>query len=414
MPKYFVHLTFLLFIITAITGFIMRAMPFQNTFANIPFENILHAHSHLALLGWCFLGAFLIFVALFWENFKNSKEVSAIIITTFIVTIIMFIAFLAQGYALYSIILSTVHIFIEYWVISFIWRQLKDLKKLSKTGTLFMKGALITLFVSTLAPFTLGGIAAAGLKDSQFFDMAVYFYLHFQYNGWLFFYLIGMLLFILAKRNIILDQRTLTTGFFIYFIALLPNYLLSILCGDLGIDLTGLAMLGGIGQWIGVLTIIIAFWNVWKKIVDYFSNFIGFWLYVIFILLLMKSTMELGLISPTIANSVYDTRNIIIGYLHLTLLGFVSIFILTQYQMLNIFKVNERKFKIAMIIFFIGFCLNEICLFTVGLFTWMNIYIISYYLEGLLFASIVLLIGITMIALSVYGKQKNSPSSSKN
>src|SRR5699024_8881114 len=145
---------------------------------------------------------------------------------------------------------------------------------------------------------------------------------------------------------ITLDQRTLTTGFFIYFIALLPNYLLSILWGDLGIDLTILAMLGGIGQWIGVLTIIIAFWSVWKKIIDHFSNFIGFWLYVIFILLLVKSTMELGLISLTIANSVYDTRNIIIGYLHLTLLGFVSIFILTQYQMLNIFKVNERKFKI--------------------------------------------------------------------
>lgn len=408
MPKLFVYLTFLFFIITAFTGIIMRGMPFEHHLASIPYENILHGHSQIALLGWCFLGVFLVFVAVFWTSFPNKKEIYFIIFTLFVVTIIMFIAFLINGYGLPSIILSTVHIFLEYWVIWFIYKHLKRNLHISKVSSLFIKGSLIALFISTLAPFSLGAIAASGLRDSHLFDMVIYFYLHFQYNGWLFFFLIGMFLIILEKKNIPIQTKLISIGFWIYAIALIPGYLLSVLWADLGFDVSFIAMLGGVGQWVGILYLLIALWNVWKHVVDAFSNFIVFWLNVTLILLLVKSTMELGLIFPAISNSVYDTRSIIVGYLHLTLLGFVSIFTMAQYQMLDILDTKQKWMRIGFIIFFIGFCINEMFLFAMGLATWMNIYLIPMYLEGLLVASILLFIGITILTISIYKRKSIS------
>src|SRR5690625_5868163 len=70
----------------------------------------------------------------------------------FTVSILMFIAFLYEGYAMYSIIMSTIHIFVEYWAIVYIYRQLKKQDHLPHVGKLFIHGSLIALFISTLAP----------------------------------------------------------------------------------------------------------------------------------------------------------------------------------------------------------------------------------------------------------------------
>src|SRR5690625_4104278 len=105
MPKYIVHFTFILFMITALSGVWMRAFAFYPDFS-IPYSNILHGHSHLALLGWAFLGVFVIFLIGYWKKIKQKRHAVAIAVTLFIVTIVMFAAFLYQGYALYSIALS--------------------------------------------------------------------------------------------------------------------------------------------------------------------------------------------------------------------------------------------------------------------------------------------------------------------
>src|SRR5699024_7695639 len=103
--------------------------------------------------------------------------------TILLVSLVMFAAFLYQGYGLYSIIISTIHIFIEYWAAIFIWQQLRKREEFATTGRLFIKGSLVALVISSLGPFSLGFIAANGLKDSFIVDMTIYFYLQFKYNG---------------------------------------------------------------------------------------------------------------------------------------------------------------------------------------------------------------------------------------
>src|SRR5699024_6041509 len=152
---------------------------------------------------------------------------------------------------------STLHIFLEYWGAIFIYRELSNLPYISRQGKLYVFGSLFALIVSSIGPFSLGFIAANGLRDSGLFDMAIYFYLHFQYNGWLFLMLIGLFIFILQRNHISHSPILLNIGFWIYMICLFPGYFLSVLWVDLGPVAEGLAIAGGIGQWVGVLCILV-------------------------------------------------------------------------------------------------------------------------------------------------------------
>src|SRR5699024_8533076 len=399
MPKVHTHFATLFFLLTALSGVWMRLFPLHMATA-IPYTNVLHAHSHLAILGWAFLGTFIIFLSIQWDYIKRKKEAKAISVTLFITSLVMFLAFLYQGYGLVSIILSTLHIFVEYWTASFIFRHLKMGAFRSQISNLFIKGSLVALLLSSLGPFALGYISSTGMKESAFFDMAIYFYLHFQYNGWLYLFLIGLLITILHYKKITLSTSLLTASFWIYFIALFPGYLLSILWVDVGTSGSVLAIVGSIGQWVGVLCLLFAFKGTSRQLMSHFSKGTIGALGVTLFLLLIKSSMELGLMSPGMANLIYDTRSIVIGYLHLTLLGFISIFILTQYRMVHMLESNRLSFY-GSILFGVGFMLNEVLLFGDGLLTWLNKPHISFYESGLLIASMLLTVGIIILWFSV-------------
>lgn len=400
MPKSFTHMTFFFFFLTALSGVWMRLYPL-NLKISFPYPNVLHSHSHLAILGWTFLSIFIIFLTLFWHQMKEKAKAEAKLLITilFIVTFIMFITFLYQSYGLYSIIMSTLHIFLEYWVISFIYRLMKRIQTIPRTSVLFIKASLFSLIISSIGPFSLGFISASGLKESYLFDVAIYFYLHFQYNGWLFLFLVGLFIIILGKRNISIRQPFLLTGFWLYIIALFPSFFASVLWVDHGYLVYLLAIIGNIGQWIATICILISFSGVIKSLQRQVSKRVTALLGLTFLMLFFKSTMELGLVIPNLASLVFETRSVIIGYLHFTLLGFVSIFILTQYIMTHI--VGENKYtSTGFTIFLIGFFLNELLLFTQGLFTWLNLGSLPLYSEGLLLASLLLLMGILTLWVS--------------
>lgn len=405
MPRIFVHFAFFFFTLTALSGVWMRFTPF-NPNLSITYTNVLHGHSHLAILGWAFLGAFIIFLSVFWRSIRQRKQAVILAFTLFIISFLMFAAFLYQGYGVLSIIMSSIHIFVEYWAAVFIIRQLKTQKNMPKSGLLFIKASLLTLVFSSFGPFSLGYISANGMNDSIFFDVAIYFYLHFQYNGWLYLFLVGMFIILIDSKKIRVKSSFISFGFWFYVLSIFPSYFSSILWVDLGGLGVVLAAIGSIGQWIGVIFTLAAFRGVWKELAHHFSKFTLTCLSITFILLFFKSTMELGLISPEFATLIYETRSVVIGYLHFTLLGFVSIFILTQYQMLNI--ITSKPLSImGFLLFFIGFILNKVLLFGQGFLQWMEFPRIALYSEGLLSASCLLLIGIVMIWYS-YFMEKNS------
>lgn len=253
------------------------------------------------------------------------------------------------------------------------------------------------LFISTLGPFSLGAIAAQGLRDSVLFDMAIYFYLHFQYNGWLYLFLIGMFIALLKKKGITLRTSFLQTSFWIYIISLFPGFFLSILWVDVGFIGIVFAVVGAIGQLLGVTIICMALFQVRSQFQQIFSRRMNRTYCFIFALLMSKCVMELGLLHLPFALLVYDSRSVVIGYLHLMFLGFISIFILTLFQNMQLLQESSTWVQKGMNIFLAGFLLNEFVLFLSGYLTWTIGKTVWFHHELLFVASILLLCSIGIL-----------------
>ncbi len=117
--RLYTQITLVLLFLTAISGVWMRWFSLSPSSA-IPYDNVLHAHSHVALIGWLFTAVFLIFFFIYRDKLKDKLQPKLIFISLISVSLLMFVAFLYQGYALFSIITSTVHIFVEYWAVIYI------------------------------------------------------------------------------------------------------------------------------------------------------------------------------------------------------------------------------------------------------------------------------------------------------
>jgi len=82
---------------------------------------------------------------------------------------------------------------------------------------------------------------------------------------------------------------------------------------------------------------------------------------------LLKMVMQVGTIFPPLGNAVYGDRPVIIGFLHLVFLGFVTFFILAILAEKNYFTINKRIIVFPIIVFTIGIMANELLLMLQGL-----------------------------------------------
>src|SRR5690625_916864 len=98
--------------------------------------------------------------------------------------------------------------------------------------------------------------------------------------------------------------------------------------------------------------------------------------------------MELALIYPPLADIVYDTRSVVIGYIHLTFLGFISIFIFAHFGLVKIFDFSKKGLLFEISLLLIGFFFNEIVLFSSGLFEYVEMNSVPYHNELVLFTTI--------------------------
>src|SRR5690625_548284 len=315
MPIIFIHFTLLFFTVTALTGVWMRATPFLQFFS-FSYEHVLHAHSHLAILGWTFLGVIIILLTIIWRQLTRKRHLYVLLTILIIVTSCMFLVFLYEGYVTFSIIFSTLPIFVEYWVIFFFVSELKQNGAIPKIAKAFIYGSFIALFLSSFGPFALGFLGMAGLKDSIYFEMAIYYYLHFQYNGWLFLFLIGTFIILLTKKAIIINERIFKFVFITYFIALFPSYIASVLWAGVIPFGEVFALIGNIGQFVAMTVLVVYILKESLLLKEHFNPPIIRFIRLLFIILIMKSVMELGLSVPHLAQLVFDTRSVIIGYLH--------------------------------------------------------------------------------------------------
>lgn len=221
-------ITYLYLFIVALIGTYLRFM-FIFDPGILIFQYLLHSHSHTAILGWIYNALFIAIVYTYLPESINSKKYNIIFWITQISIIGMMFSFAVHGYAAVSISFSTLHIIMSY---IFIYCFVKDVSNGTKEKLVSLKfiyAGLFFLFLSSFGPWGLAVIIANGLSETDLYKQAIYFYLHFQYNGWFIFSLTGIWL---SKIEMGLNEaqlKILKSSFIILFISNFPAYFLSLL-----------------------------------------------------------------------------------------------------------------------------------------------------------------------------------------
>lgn len=134
--------------------------------------------------------------------------------------------FSMQGYGLYSIICSTLFQLLNYW---FIFRFFIDVRHMPDAISLhWVKTGLRLGLLSSLAPFAIGALSAR-MGGSEAYNSAVYFFLHFQYNGWFQFEAIGLFFKWLEMEGMNFDTKNAKRFYGLFTTAVIPAYFLSLL-----------------------------------------------------------------------------------------------------------------------------------------------------------------------------------------
>ncbi len=403
--KFWLKISLINLCIVAILGLLMRyKIGFE--FPYLDQKHLQHSHSHFAFAGW--LGHTLMVLMVYFiqtkiADFKGNKY-NTIIIANLICSYGMLISFIIQGYGLVSIALSTASILVSY---IFAYRFIKDLKILDDDllAKNWFKAALFFNVISSLGTFYLAYMMATKNVVQDWYLSSIYYYLHFQYNGWFFFACMGLAFGFLNLRKS--EHSFYETSFKLFAIACVPAYFLSTLWLDLPLwiyIITVIAALVQVYAWFKFLPILL---KTRKNVLESYSPLLRYILVFVSFALSIKLLLQLGSTVPIISQLAFGFRPIVIAYLHLILLGIMTLFLLF-YIYANHLILISKNIKYGVFLFTIGILLNEIVLAVQGVAAF-SYTIIPFVNEILFGVAILILIGIGITALYSIKKVKNNP-----
>lgn len=390
MKRSWITIAMFFFLLTASAGVVLRGMALGFN-PGLSYGNLLHAHSHAAILGWAYAGVTMLIMHAFQLKGPVFRR---LYLGSQAAVLAMFPAFVIQGYAPFSIALSTIHILLTYGFAAAAWRRLTVPHGTSPLPLWLAKISLLSLVISSAGVWSLAVVSATGGKGSTLYNMALYFYLHFQYNGWLTIGLLAVLLAYVERISRYRSGKLMRAGCSLYAGALLPSYLLSILWAEPGNLWNAVAYASAVVQWAGIVIIVVELWRsrgLWSGNLP--SGAAGF-LLLAGISVLIKVTMELGLLLPSQWEMIYGSRSVVIGYLHLVLLGFVSFLLAGLLMAEGWLDGSPPIFRTGSLLFVSGFVLNESMLFLQGLSEWTGRYTVTILNESLLAAAFLMAAGL--------------------
>lgn len=393
--------SFLNLFVVGCLGLLMR---YKSGFEFRHFEqkNLQNAHSHFAFAGWI-THTIMILMIIYVNPFLNdltSRLFKDIIIANLICAYGMLISFTIQGYGLISITFSTLSI-ITFFVFSYNYFKVLKFSE-NKNISNWLKAAIIFNLISNFGTASLTYMMATKNLPQHMYLSSIYWYLHFQYNGWFFFGCLG--LFLGYLHNLFPNMNQDKNVFRLFFYSCIPAFGLSVLWLDLPYWLYLIVVASSIAQFLGWIKLILLLKNL--KFLQHLevSKLKKFLFVVIGSALSIKLTLQLVSVIPSISQFAFGFRPIVIAYLHLVLLAFVSTFLITYIFINNLITINKYTIR-GIATFIIGIIFNELILSIQGfgsltyvVIPGMNVYLII--------IALVMLIGLLMINLSQIIKTK--------
>ena len=354
-------------LIVALLGVIMR----YKIVYEFPFlhqKNLQHAHSHFAFVAWISQCIFYLLKNMLNQRVhSNQKKLNTLMYLNIFFSYVMLFSFIWNGYWWLSILSSSVCTLISIFFSFIYYRELQYEIKINNNKALqlaspWINAAWLFNIISTLGTLTLSYLRMNSIFDQNLQLSAIYFYLHFQYNGFFAFMMIAI--FIERYHSQISETKKLYRVFILMVITTLLNYGLSILWLDIHTLLYILFIISSIlyfYAWISFSSVLNTI-KITEKSIRIFYK-------IIWITILIKIILQTTSVIPFMSHLAYSLRSVVIAYLHLALLVITTSFLLFQFL--------EKSFNKIPIIFYIIFSLiiiNEVVLGIHGLTGVMGIY----------------------------------------
>lgn len=396
MRKSWFLVCFVNFFIASLMGLLLRWM-YIKPIPAINFQYLMHGHSHVAMLGWVYLMLYCFIFYFFIPQESQQKTIyNRLFWLTELAVIGMMFDFPAQGYALVSIFFSTLHIFCSYYFCYLVW---KDAKPRTFPEKRMLHTALFFMIFSTLGVWCLGPAVGLMGKSSAFYQIAIQFFLHFQFNGW---FMFAILALFIKQSAIKIKEKKFRLFYNSFFSATFLTLALPI----------SWFLPNPIYYWINAIGVILQFYSAtlfFQLILPEFKKFSaslstiekGVYHFALFSLAL-KIILQMIVLVPEFATISHTIRNFVVGFIHLTMLGIITGFLLGFSLQTNLINSKKSIQKWGIIIFLLGITTTEILLLLQGIYLFLNKGILTSYYQSMFVFSICLASGILLLTTGIF------------
>lgn len=316
----FARMALLNFVVLGLWGVLLRYLQ-THAVPGLNAQFLLHGHSHFAFSGWMFL-ALAVLMADSLQPAGTDGRFRTVFRLTQVCSLGMLLTFSLQGYKAAPLIFSTLFVIVTYRFSHLVLRNPGFRIRLNPVARHLFGAALVCLCISSLGPFALGPLMVNGLKGSAWYQNSIYFYLHFQMNGWMVLGALG----VFAARH--LDGFRMEKADRCWLRVLtwstLPLYAMFTLWSAPGWLPASLAAGGAALQLVAWTRLCLACRRLPLKLTPLVRAAL--------LAISLKSILQLLICFPPLGDWVFMNRNLIIGYVHLITLASVTPLILDQFR----------------------------------------------------------------------------------
>jgi hypothetical protein len=390
-------------LIAAVLGAVLR-FAFVEEITGMNYKNVLHGHSHVAMLGWVYLALYAFLIPAFLPAGRAASPFYRWLFWLTQISVVgMLVSFPVQGYGPVSIAFSTAHIVLSY---AFVLRFFNDLPPpAGRRSFLLVTISLYLMVISTLGVWAMGPVMAMNLRGTSFYFLAVQFFLHVQFFGWFLFAVLALFMRVLEQRGL-----AFRAGPWRWFLGLLlvGTVLTFALPATWSQPLDELFALNSIGAaaWFGAMIILsCALWPLRRPLAASLSPPIWRLFVIAGVALGLMALMRGLTVVPALAVLSYTLRNFTIGFLHLFLLGTVTVFLFGYACWRGDLAPGSRRARYGSGVFLAGVILSETLLFAQGVLLWSGVGFVPLYYELLFGFSALMPVGVGLLLAAPEGRR---------
>jgi len=359
-----INLSLLNLCIVAALGLLIRSkiifdMPF------IDYNRLVDTHGHFALMGWATLALLTLMIYELPGELYHKKIYHFLLSAIFLCSWATLLTSPFESCKSISEYISFIYIVVTYifsWV--FIRNTLKT--NASKTVKLLAISSVLSLVLSSAGILMSAYLFAAKSLNAILYRDALFGYLHLQYNGF-FTLAVFALIYNKISLNTTHHSRSSLHWFAVMLcLSVIPSMFLTFLWHQTNLLLHILSAVGFV-----LLVLTLFFFIISAPLLLKEFRMIKPAIRYMAVLSISAFAVKTFLQSLTFINSVnvlvFGNRPMIMGFLHMVFLGFVTLFLITYFAQKELLLTQHKLSRFAFALFTLAIVLNELFLLLQGL-----------------------------------------------